>query len=297
MKWIILIILIFVFICTLNISRRESFSEKKCQLPYLPYLWNYWEFKNGSTKKAGYLELCEETVKKNGYLFNVVFLNDKNIYDYLPDLRKDINELPLALKADYIRVRLLYKYGGMWMDADVIMIDNMKEVVDLLNKGTDYIGFGCTGNQCTYGYGIPSNAVMGASKGSILMKNCLDNLNDILDNYFSKPEKQEFDYHDLGKTVIWRQYKKLKDEMNYKYYHFPSYVDGTRDKNGYWIPLDMIFKEHIDLLDENKLMYVSLVNSSFCGSDSKYNWFCKMSKEDILKSDLFVGKMFRKALE
>ena len=35
--------------------------------------------------------------------FNVVFLNEKTIFDYWPELRKDINDLPIALKTDYIR--------------------------------------------------------------------------------------------------------------------------------------------------------------------------------------------------
>jgi hypothetical protein len=268
-----------------------------------PYLWVYWELKNDASKPPDYITLCIETMKKNGYLFNMVLLNEKNVFDYLPDLRLDINELPLiALKTDYIRVALLYKYGGIWLDADTIMMEPLTKVVDLINNGEDFIGFGCTGETCiTDGYGFPSNGAMASKKHSVLMERCLNSLNKKLDEYFNydkieNKEKKELDYFELGKLIIWDNIEKLENEQNYTYYHFPSSVDGTRDKDGKWIAKELIFNKHIDLLDEDKLMLVFLVNSSICGDDKDYNWFCKLSKEQVLNGDYFVSHLFRRAL-
>lgn len=300
----IIFIIIFILIFLLYKSTRGG-RACGCQENMMntsdnskPYLFLYWELKNGATEPPQYIQLCFDTIRKNGTLFNVVILDNKSVLKFLPDLRADINKLPIALKSDYIRICLLYKYGGMWLDADTIMMTNMHEVIDLLKKGEDFIGFGCTGYKCTNGYGRPSNQAMAAKKNSIMMKRCLDHLNKKLDTHFSatSEDKKDFDYFDLGKLIIWDEFDKLKKEQNYKYHHFPSYVDGSRDKDGLWIAKETVIEEDIKLLDENKLMLLFLVNSSFCGKEEKYNFFCKKTKQDILNGDKFISKMFRKAL-
>lgn len=261
-----------------------------------PYLWMYWEIRNNKNIPP-YIQLCLKIIKKNSHLFNLVILDNNTIFDYLPDLRKDINDLPLPLKADYIRILLLYNYGGLWLDCDVIMMTDMKEVVNLLKMNTDYIGFGCTGYVCTNGYGYPSNWAMGTRKNSLLMKKCKQLLDIKLNEYFSNTKKKDLDYHELGKLIIWECLDDLIQNHNYNYHHFPSYVDGTRDKNGFWIALELIMKENINLLDESKLMVVSLVNSAICSDDPIYSWFCKLSENEILNGDYFVTKLFKRAIE
>ena len=49
---------------------------------------------------------------------------------------------------------LLYKYGGLYVDADTIVLRDPIEIIHKLQK-YDFVGFGCTGNRCNYGYGKP----------------------------------------------------------------------------------------------------------------------------------------------
>lgn len=261
-----------------------------------PYLWMYWEIKN-NRPIPNYIQLCFKIIKKNSRLFNLIILDNNTVLDYLPNLRKDINELPLALKADYIRILLLHKYGGLWLDCDVIMMTDLKEIVNLLNNNLDYIGFGCTGITCYNGYRYPSNWAIGAKKNSILMERCKYELDKKLDNYFSNADKKELDYHEFGKLIIWKCLDDLINYNDYSYYHFSSDVDGTRDKDGNWIALDLIMEKNIELLDESKLLIVPLVNSAICSKDPVYSWFCDLSEEEILNGNYFVTKLFRRAIE
>lgn len=291
---ILLFVIILKSLCDNNNNEHttDSFKNK-------PYLWSYWELKKGYTKPHDYIDLCFQIMKKNGSkYFNVQILDDKTVLNYLPNLRSDLNELPLALKTDYIRVALLHQYGGLWLDADTIMMTDMKDVADKINSGEDYIGFGCNGFPCLITYGRPANWAMGSKKDGILMYRCLRALNDKLDKYFNLPtsERKEFNYYDLGKVTIWQEYDKLiKDNPEYKYHQYPSDVDGTRDKKGNWISPNLILVDDVDI-DEDKLMLVMLVNSQFCGKDPKYNWFCKLTIPEILNSKFYVAKMFNKAL-
>ncbi len=293
----IIICILALYLLSSTETNNENFTNDNIN-KQKPYLFTYWEIKKGHIKRPDYINLCFKTMKKNGNLFNLVILNEKTVYDYLPNLRQDINELPLALKVDYIRVMLLYYYGGFWLDADMILLKDMHEVINLLQNNEDYIGFGCTGYKCLNGYGKPSNWAMGACKGSLMMKKCLQKLDKKLDEYFEqdKSNRKEFDYFELGKTIIWEVYDEIiKENPDYKYYQFSSDVDGTRDRNGLWIAPKSILESKFDI-DEDKLIMVMLVNNYFCGKDKKYNWFCGMTENEVLNGNSFASKMFRRAL-
>ena len=95
-----------------------------------PTIWQFWQ-----GPKPPFIELCLETVKKNNVNFQHVVLDENSVFDYLPDLRKDLDLLPrIANKADYIRFRLLKEYGGIWLDADVVLFKDLKEVYEHFEK-------------------------------------------------------------------------------------------------------------------------------------------------------------------
>ena len=296
---IILFIIIFFIILLINygicynskkIENMNNLSNSKMKI------WTYWE-NLPNKNKPPYINLCYKTLEKHCKDCDIIKLDNNNIYSYLPNLRKDINSLILAHKTDYIRVALLYKYGGCWIDADTIIMNSLDPIKNKLNEGYDYIGFGCSNIICKNGYPFPSNMVMASQKGSILMKKTLIDLDNILDDYYSLNKKKYFDYFDLGKNLLWKNIKLLKKSQNYNYYHFSAEVDGTRDSNFKWVNV----KNHLSttptkLINENKLLFIFLENNKLCGDNSKYNWFCKLSEEDILKGKYWISTMFKKSL-
>ena len=101
----------------------------------------------------------------------MLFLNEKTVYNYIPDLRKDLDKkLSIQQKTDYIRIMLLYRYGGIWVDSDTIAMNNFKKITDKLNK-YDFVGFGCHYKNCrNSGYPKPANWVVASKKKGIFMK-------------------------------------------------------------------------------------------------------------------------------
>lgn len=305
----LLIIIIFLTIiyclCTLESSEDFKGIDGNINIGHhdqKPCMWVYWELINGAKSAPPYITMCMEIMKKNASkTFNLVFLNEKTVFDYLPDLRRDINDLPIALKTDYVRVTLLSRYGGLWVDADTIVMTDLREIAQKLKQGVDYIGVGCTGAVCwnQEGYGKPSNGVMGSVKNGRLVSRCLKALDVKLNTYYQTPleNRKEFNYFDLGKKIIWNEYQQLKDEdPGYMIYHVPSYADGTRDAEGHWVAMDLIFSKPIQYSQKDKLMVVMLVNSAFCGKNTHYNWFCKLGRSDILAGNYFISGLFREAL-
>lgn len=249
-------------------------------------VWAYWENKDGYIPT--HIKLCFETFEKHlKPKYKLIILNEKTVKKYLPEVRNDFDNLMIAQKVDYYRIALLHKYGGIWVDADTIIMRDFDEIFDKL-KVYDFVGFGCTQNICFNGKDQPSNFVLASQKNSKLMKLCLDKLNKKLDE-----KSDKIGYYDLGKYILWDALKELKKD-GYNYYHFSSEYDGTRDSDGYWLDTNRHFSEkEIKLIDETKPFFIFLTNAGI----NKYQpWVKTCKRDDLLHGKYWVSKMFRKAL-
>ena len=75
-------------------------------------------------KIPGYICLCIKTWEKFLPQYEIIILDYNGVKEYIGEsLFNDIicKEMSLPIQADAIRVALLNKYGGIWMDADTII--------------------------------------------------------------------------------------------------------------------------------------------------------------------------------
>ncbi len=254
-------------------------------------IWLYWENKSGH-EKPEYIQMCIDSVLRNcGKEFSVTILDENSVLNYLPSLRKDLNGLTIPQKADYIRLAILNKYGGIWLDSDIIVFKSLLPLVKKL-KEIDYVGFGYHGLMLNNmfaknGYGKPANWAMISRKNGILVKKCLENANKLLD---SKIElNTNYRYHKLGRELIWDVIKNLRKNSNWDYYHVDS-INLERDVRGEKITNVRLMSNEI--LDPSYDSYfLPLYNTSPGFPES----FLNMKKEDILKNNMLVSQLFRKA--
>jgi len=290
MSTIILILLIILIIILCN---QNTYSEKFNNLNK-PYLWVYWENKeNKSTPPI--IELCIEIMKlKLSNNFNFVKLDQNNIYDYIPEIKEKkhiLDKLIIAHRVDYYRVLLLNKYGGLYLDADIIVLNDLTDIINKMNK-YDYIGFGCTGYECSNGYGKPSNWAMASKPNGILISRLKKYLNNILENISTT----EIDYHTFGKLAIWKILDNLINHENYKYYHYDSSKIGTRDINNLWITNDkLVSNKKIKFPNENELCFIVFYNSD--AEKILENYFKNKTKDELINDNTNISYFLRKALE
>ncbi len=256
-----------------------------------PYLWVYWENVNNASMPA-YVELCLETIKRHSARsFNTVILNEKNIYDYLPELREkeklfNLNILSVAQKVDYYRLLLLKNYGGLYLDADTIVLKDPITVVDKL-KDYDFVGFGCFGAICHYDYGRISNGVMASRKDSVLMTEAVKSVEEKLK--LNTPDKV-WDYFDFGKYILQDNLAKLIP-TGYKYYHYPAGYDGMRDKDGRWVSVDRFFSEvPIEYSHPDTMIFFVLYNNTMQKT-------VNLSRDKLMNSNMNISKFFRKSFK
>lgn len=285
-----LVILFLVILLLLRCKNiKEIFYDNKVN-----NIWMYWENLPGK-KKYSYLNLCQKTIIKNcSKNFKINLLNEKNIYEYIPDLRKDIDyKMNIQQKVDYIRYILLYKYGGIWIDSDTIVINDLMPIINKLEK-YDFVGFGyhsfkkqkdlsCNGKP------YPANWVMGARKNSKLMKLCIEKCNKLLDSDTNLKNK----YHLLGRETLWSEIDYLlKNDKSWDYYHYDSKCIERDSKNNKYFNDRSISNEDIDKVCEDKLLFFPIYNSNPGFPD----WFRNMDEDSLLKSNMLISKIFRKSL-
>jgi mannosyltransferase OCH1-like enzyme len=267
-------------------NRLELLKSKKELPTNKPLLWFYWEDMN--TKRPGYIDICIDSIyKKCSNSFNIIKLDKNNINDYLPEIihnKMNFKDLKIAQKVDFYRILLMYKYGGIYIDVDILVLKDLKQIHDKL-KLYDYVGFGCTGNKCKDGTGRPSNWILCSRPNTTLMLN-------ILHRYYDKINKNEkITYHDLGKILIWEELDNLIKNNGYKYYHYPNLYDGTRDINGNWVSMSRLFSNENILYDRpNELLFIVLYNSDATEEIKK------LTKEELLNSNYFITKYFNKSI-
>ena len=237
---------------------RENFSnttERK------PYIFTYWDNVYYKTMPS-FIKLCIDSMYKHCKdNFNIVVLDKDKIKQYITIndiIQKKLNKLKIYHKTDYYRFMLLQKYGGIWLDADTLVMRNLQPIINKLIK-YDFIGFGCTGNICKNGRYVPSNGVLASKKNGIIISKIAQLANEKIMNHFD----QRDDYYFLGKYLIW---KILKSNKKYDkiYYHYDSSFSGCRDNEGKWItPNRQLLNHKINLLNENNLLFVFLYNSNY----------------------------------
>ena len=283
---IIVIIIILLLFIIINKYVKKDDTEHFNQDQKI--IWMYWETMAGG-KKPGYIDLCINSVKYNcGKCFKIIVLNDKNIYEYLPDLINiDFSNLELPQKVDYYRYALLEKYGGVWIDADILVIKCICPFYKKL-ENHDYVGFGCgydlnTCKKTLYGYSKPLNWFMISKKNTSFIK-CVKQkaYNKIISNTI-------LPYHSIGKSLLQECYNDLnKDNKKWSYYHIPSKCQEF-DKKGNKLNNIMIKFDWEDCEEER--IFFPLYNTAPGYPD----WFKDLTEDELKNNDSYLKPLIIKA--
>jgi mannosyltransferase OCH1-like enzyme len=70
----------------------------------------------------------------NGINYKVHLLNQNNILNYLDEVPSYFFNLHPAHQADFIRVNILYKYGGIWLDSDTVVMNDLSSLFDIIKN-------------------------------------------------------------------------------------------------------------------------------------------------------------------
>ena len=129
----------------------------------------------GGKEKPVDIKRCMATWKKHLEGYKVIEWNESNFdIEQHPFVKAAYEAKKWAYVSDYIRAFAIYNYGGIYLDTDILLLDNFD---DFLNHRA-FVGF----ENPNY----PFTAAFGAEKGHPLVKDMLD--------YYDELDTYHFDF-------------------------------------------------------------------------------------------------------
>lgn len=233
-------------------------------------IWSYWE---GPVFPL--LSLCIESMQRHNP--SARLLNETTFHDWrgngpLPDFK----DRCIAHKSDWLRFRLLREHGGLWVDADCIVMKPLQPVLDLLPLV--HLAAYDDGHGKNYGCGF-----LLAPKGG-------HHITDI-DEAVTRRMMDPRPLHWLELTD-----GSIKDIV-LKYHEGKGFLKLDRNMfepvswNGSW---DAFFERAPDRVHEarfNPTAFTYMLSNNSLGDRAK-----KMTRQQLLEGDYFISYVLRKAL-
>lgn len=112
--------------------------------PKMPkVIWTYW---NDPRRIPEVVSICMDSWRKHNPSFKIVVLNDDNQFaytglDFADGEKHGITSSEVQKKSDLIRMTVLSERGGVWMDASILCLEPLTELLPSAHPGVDYVGF------------------------------------------------------------------------------------------------------------------------------------------------------------
>lgn len=270
-------------------NKNKEFDDKPFIWLHINYdlnarKWLDFGSRNSRNLNRPYIELClQQMIKMNGSDFNIVIIDDTSFKDLIPRWEIDLVHTPEPLRT-HLRtlslIKLLYHYGGIICPPSFFSTKKLINVFDL----NEAFVFETAQNYGDTIHFHPSLLFIGAK----IMNNSIKNIMVFLeglqrDNYYSLIK-----FHKLTSENV----KKLIDAN--KITLLGGSKIGIKTKNNESININHLVEDSDIELSPNALgLYIPQEELE---ERTRYNWITYLSKNDLLKSDTFIGKTFSKHL-
>ncbi|ENX12105.1 hypothetical protein F895_03616 [Acinetobacter sp. CIP 64.2] len=213
-------------------------------------IWMYWE---GSL--SGFIEKCVEQVKKTNPHYEVNFLTPDTLKDFCNIDFDRFQHITPQQKADLIRLDLLYQYGGIWLDASIIVYESLDWIQSLVTKNqTNSFAYYRAKNTTINDFPVLENWLLASEEKNIFFKYWLEEFTKAIEvspkNYLQQLKKTEPHYLDLFQEIGRLEYlvayvacqKVMRD-------HLPSMSLINCDKNALFIQVKHQWSKEKVLID------------------------------------------------
>lgn len=149
---------------TSSIIRREELSTDVWQTAEC-HIFTYFNYSHGIPLFVQ-KNLESWALHSHGRCGPPILVNDTNVKQFVPDVPAEYYKLPYpSAVSDAIRYALLFHNGGIYMDTDFLVVQDMTEILNML-VDHDFISYAGEGDHCDHGE-FSSNFIAGR-KGSPL---------------------------------------------------------------------------------------------------------------------------------
>jgi FkbM family methyltransferase len=214
---------------------------------------------------------------KSGKGYNIILITEKNINEYITNIPDYFYKLCPAHQADFVRVNVICDYGGIWLDSDIIVMQELDSLFDLIDNQN---GFFIKENNELLCIGV-----FGSKKNTQLMQNWKNNLINILDK-----KKQNIKWCELGSNIL-ENINKLNPEfyINYKIFNGLDNMYPVNWNNCIEEFINKPYENYNNIIREFQPIVV-LVNSVYKNLENK-------TIKEITEGDNSISYFINKSLE
>ena len=124
-----------------HIVHLGSTQQSDTATPPIPkIIWTYWH----ALPEPEFIQQCLANWRRFAPGHELRVLHKDSIFDWLDStaINAQFEQLPPFRQADWLRLQLLAKHGGIWIDASTLLSRNLDWVHVLqAEKGSEYVGF------------------------------------------------------------------------------------------------------------------------------------------------------------
>jgi len=213
-------------------------------------IWTFWH----SDEVPTVIDKCIKTWRKTNPDYDIHIVTKDSLSFYLPDNtifsypHCDKNNIQKA--SDFIRLHLIYKYGGFWIDASTILNGSLDYFTDIQRKGNyDYLGYYINGFTKNEEYPVVENWFFAAIKGSEVIRlwiDCFTRINSFkrVQDYVNWVKDQGVDTQGI-------------DDTNYLSMH---------------VACQYMLQKKLTVKERQRLMYLEKAEDGPLKYLAKYNW-------------------------
>ena len=225
----------------------------------------------------------QSIINKSGGNFNVCLIDDDSFSKLMPEWNIDLNQLADPVKSHMRNLaicNLLYKYGGMLVPSSYIALESLNGIYDTGLENNDcFILEGLNHSiTTTYFDTYPTHLFMGCIKNSETMLELLNYLEHLNTKDYTNEQRFLGEINNKCNSLI------QQNKMNI--------MDGR------YIGIKDVFNKPIHIEDLMSTSYINFSNNlqgilipdKSILNRSKYQWFARMSTEQIYNSDLIISK-------
>jgi Capsular polysaccharide synthesis protein len=119
-------------------TRETVVGAARCEAEIPKVIWTYWH----TEPPPDFIAACLENWQRFAPDHEIRLLHRNSALDWLPSLRTDFDTLPAYRQADWLRIHLLARHGGIWMDASILLARDLGWLhQQRARRAACYVGF------------------------------------------------------------------------------------------------------------------------------------------------------------
>lgn len=155
-----------------NYAGLLTFNSTESDIVLPKKIWMYWE-----NDIPEFVEKCIDRMREKNPDYQVFVLNPDNVNQYSQIDFILLKDATAQQKADLLRFDLMYRHGGIWLDASIILYDSLDWISDIIvEHKTENFAYYRRKNTTNFNFPVLENWLLASVGNNVFFKQWYDEL-------------------------------------------------------------------------------------------------------------------------